>query len=257
MADGARKGLGARRLAAIAVAFVGIVVVLVIALGPGGFGGLFGGVSPAERADQVLAGIKAEAPYVATLERSRPDVYAALRDGLIRDAEADTPVMLMANNGRRVLAAWLQQAIATAPDAVALELLAMTTDQLRELQQSNPQLCAAMVSGQPIEDVDAFVSDAMRTRERTAYEALAAAPADAAVVTLPAAEVDAAYQAIAPDLAERFGADFDRFRGTDPTTLDPARFCEIQIALLDGVAAMGPQRAAALARSILGGGGDE
>ena len=250
--EGTKKS-GLKLLIGIAMTLAVIAIVLIVVLGPGGLDGLLGKTSPYDRADQVLAGIKAESPYVAILETDQPDVYAALRDSLVRDAEADVPVMQMANNGRQVLTAWVQDAIGTAADPIALELLAMTTDQLRELLSSNPGLCAAMVTGQPLDDVDAHVSEAMRQRERAAYELLAATPPDPSVVTLPQAEVDAAYFAIAPQMEAAFGADLNLLNQPGDGDAADIRLCEIQIAILSAFGEMAPARAAALARALLGG----
>ena len=253
MSERGKKSSGTKWLIAVVAVLAVGAAVLAVMLGPGGVGGLFGQVTPAERADQVLAGIKAESPYVAVLEQNRPDVYDALRESLMQDAEAELPVMQMANHGRQVLTAWLQEAIATAPDAVALEMLAMTTEQLRELRSSNPALCAAMVTGQPLDDVDSFVSEQMRERERAAYQALAASDPDVAVVTLPQAEVEAAYGAIAPELEVRFGADLALLNQPAEDDETAGRLCEIQIAVLEAFGEMAPDRAAALARALLGG----
>lgn len=238
---------------AVAALFLVGLALLVLSQGPGGITGLFSSSSPEERADQVLAGIKAENPYLALMEERQPEVYADLRATLIEGAANGDPVLAIANEGRQVIIAWLSDSISKAPDAIALEMLSVTADQFRELQQTNPQMCAAMVMGRPFGDTTPFLSDDLQARERAVYEALVTTPADPGVVSLPQAEVDAAFQQISPQLQDRFGADLDLMRQDSIDEADSARVCEIQIAILDLVQELfTPERAAAIARAQLG-----
>lgn len=238
---------------------IGALVVIVLAGGivvlqsPAGFGGLFGPIPPEQRADQVLAGIKAETPYLALLEQRRPEVYDELRATLAQDAADGASVMEMANNGRRVLASWFIGAIATAPDSVALEMLAVTTDQFRTLGQTNPRMCADMAKGQAFGDLGPYVGEDLLAREHQVYEMLLTTPAAEDLVALPPAEIEAANQSILPDLTARFGDDLALMQAATIADDDVERFCTIQVAILEAIAAMEPERAAAMARALLGG----
>ncbi len=238
--------------AVAAVAFVLAVGAVVVVQAPGGLSGLLGSVAPEDRADQVLAGIKAENTYLALMEERRPDVYAELRQVLTAAAANGDPVMRMANDGRRVLAEWLVEAIATAPDPVALEMLAVTRGQFAELLETNPQMCAAMATGQEFGDIAPYVSAELRAREQQVYEMLLSAPAEP-VVVLPEEELQAAYRQISPDLENRFGADLALMEAGVVEEADSAKVCAMQVAILEAIEGLAPQRAAAVARAMLAG----
>lgn len=244
----ARIGLrSALFVVAAAVATAGVAIVVDA---PGGVGSLFASPQPDERADQVLAGLAAEAPYLALLRERRPEVYAALRATLAEAHANGHTVMQMAAQGRRALSDWLAEAIATAPDAVALEMLAVTRGQFRELLASNPALCATMARGDAGDDSAPFLTPELLLREQAALELLLTAQPDATVVSLPEAEIEAAYRQITPELQARFGAALEADIGE---VEDPATICAIQAATLDAFASLEPSRAAALARAVLGG----
>jgi hypothetical protein len=235
---------------AISAAVLLAAAAYVVIDGPGGIAGLTGEVGSEARADQVLAGIKAESPFVAVLEAERPDIYGALRDALVAEAEAGNAVQRMARAGRRFVAGWLQRAIADAPDDIALDMLSVTTAALRELARSDPEACAAFAE----EGAASFrqqVSVTLRGRIDDIHMRLAAVPAGAGAVTLPQVEIDAAHATIAPALQAAFGDDVALLDG-GVAAEDAARACEVQIALLEAYAGLGSARAAALARSLLG-----
>lgn len=242
-----------RTVLAVGVAFVAVVALLVLSQGPGGLLGPFTAPSPEERVDQVLTALKEENPYLALMEERRPQVFADLRAALAEGAANGDTVIEMANDGRQVIVDWLSEAIRTAPDGIALELLAMTRAQFGELLQSNPEMCAAMIKGKPFGDTEPYLSDAARARESDFYQALLTAPAQESVVILPQAEVDAAFRQIDPALAERFGSDLGLMQQASLSTEESAKVCEIRIATLELVEEMfTPERAAAMARALLG-----
>jgi hypothetical protein len=196
----------------------------------------------------VLAGLTAEAPYLALLRERRPEVYERVRTTLVTAHANGHTVLQMADQGRRVLTEWLADAIAHAPDPVALEMLAVTRGQLGELQQTNPALCAAMIRGGHGDDLAPYLSVELLAREQAAMEMLLTVPPDGAVVSLPPVEIEAAYNQVRPELQARFGAALD-----GDGTADPATVCAIQTATLDAFARLEPARAAAIARAVLGG----
>ena len=154
---------------AVSAAVLVAAAAYVVASGPGGVAGLMGEIPPEARADQVLAGLKAESPLVAALEENRPDVYGALRDTLVTDAEANKAVQRMARAGRQFVARWLEGAIANAPDDIALEMLSVTTAALKELAGSDPEACATFA------ELKSKFPDAPQTvRDKAAQESSAA-----------------------------------------------------------------------------------
>jgi hypothetical protein len=215
--------------------------------------GWLGGSAFDDPVETEFAAVVEEAPQLADLETLAPDLHRTLVGVVRRDLDLGLGSDRIRADVLETFADWRATALPDAPDRVILAYLAVATERLRELERTNPALCAAMTLGEPAEDAAPYLSEQHRQREMNADRMLLRSGTGAGQSTSRMTRAEAQWIAreIEARLQRAFGASTALLDGGQPAPgADTLLVCRMGIATMDAVAALGPGRAAAAARSL-------
>jgi hypothetical protein len=241
------RDLGAAGLMGLAV----IAAAYVAVQGVAGFGGWLRFGPGGDPVGEALAAVVAAAPQLAGLEAVAPEVSDRLMRVIARDVDLGLDEARIVADTLEEFGAWRAEALPEAPDRVVTAYLELAIDRLHELKTSNPSACAAMTLGVPIDDATPYLGAQHLQREMNADRMLLRAGADEPVSRMTGAEAQAISREIEVGLRLAYGASAALLDAGQPTTpVDDVIVCRMGIAMMEAVAALGPDRGAAAARSL-------
>ena len=219
--------------------------------GVAGFGGWVRFGATEDDFAQVLAQVYDAEPQLAYLQGHVPDVQARLVAVVRRDVELGIAFAQTVANARELFDNWRADAMPDAPDRVLNAYLELATDRLRELEDTNPRLCAAITLGQPADEPSPWLSTQHLQREMYIDLMLMRASPDEPVSAMTRAEMQSIRRDIEIALHIAFGQDGNLlYVARETTPEEDAIICQLGIATMNAVAALGTKRTPAAVRAM-------
>lgn len=241
------RGLAVAMALGVAVLASGFVAVQGVA----GFGGWIEfGASEDELSDTLAQVYEAE-PQLTHLQSHAPDVHTRLITIVRRDVELGIPFAQTVANARKLFDDWRADAMPDAPDRVLNAYLELATDRLRELEETNPRLCAAITLGQPADEPAPWLSTQHLQREMYIDLMLMRASPNEPVSVMTRAEMQSIRRDIEIALHIAFGENANLlYVSRETTPEEDAIICQLGIATMNAVAALGADRTPAAVRAM-------
>ncbi|MEZ5669883.1 MAG: hypothetical protein R3F55_21090 [Alphaproteobacteria bacterium] len=245
-----RRPMGRLLLAGCGVAVVAAAIVVAVQ-GVAGFGGWLGFRAERDGVAVMLAEVDRQIPFLADTRTDAPALYEQVVAVVARDVDLGLGPEQVVADVTRVFETWQAEAMPDAPDRILMAYHQLAIDRMRELQRSNPSLCAALTLGKPYDDLDAHVSERQRQREMYVNRELLRARAGETVSRMTNAEVQSIARGIAADLSAAIGAAAELLHTDRQTTAEEdAIVCGYGIATMEAISALGPDRAPAVVRGL-------
>ncbi|MGF1624846.1 MAG: hypothetical protein ACFCVH_08180 [Alphaproteobacteria bacterium] len=219
--------------------------------GVAGFGGWLRSSAGPDRIERALAAVYADSPQLAGLETVAPDVHARVVATVVRHVELDLGEARVVAAARETFSRWRAEAMPEAPDRVLVAYLDLATERLRELESTDPALCAAMTLGLPGDEGPQQLSPQHLQREMYVDRMLLRAREDEPASRMTRAEVQAIARGIEVHLRTTFGTAAALLDGGQPASrAEAVMVCRMGIATMEALASLGPQRTPAVVRSL-------
>ena len=140
------------------------------------------------------------------------------------------------NETRTTVMTQAKERLPRVDDAHVAELIDVTADELRALQTAKPEICVAMMRGEPFGDVAPFIGPVLARREMALLTAAFAADPNGAPAAMQQPQVEAELTAIVNNLRIKFGDEVSLLSPQATVTGKEARVCEIGAAFYDSMA---------------------